>query len=352
MGALTSFVFSYVLPLFTKADDRNQALILLTFTQKDESILYLSAFLFSFLSGGFFLSQYFVKPLLFILSLVSQLSQGNYDLKSIRKEVYKKEKLKRRYFLYKEILADLFDLSDILETVKTERTQLETSKRNWVKGISHDLKTPLSYIIGYSALLKNNDYVWEKEESLRFLDEIYGKGKYIEQLVEDMNLVYSMQTYQTGLPIDKNSFDIIPYLQKLVADISNAPNADNYIFSFSSKEKEFFIKADPKLLHRAFQNLLVNALQHNPEGTSIAVIVSKSKQDTIIITITDNGKGLASEIKDKFNDNSLFPTEETGYRKDGLGLSIVKSIIKAHNGSVIVQSLAETGTTFTVTLPL
>ncbi|BCJ96381.1 hypothetical protein acsn021_39500 [Anaerocolumna cellulosilytica] len=351
MGILTSFVFSYILPVFTQPKNNNQVIFLLTFTQNKESFLYLFTFLFSFVSGGFFLSQYFVKPLLYILSLVGQLSQGDYNLDTIRKEVYKGNKLKRRYFLYKEVLADLFDLSDILETVKKERNQLEMSKKNWIKGISHDLKTPLSYIIGYAALLKNDDYTWEKEERLRFLNEIYERGTYIEQLVEDMNLVYSAHSYQVELPIDKNSFDLIAYLKKLVADISNAPNADKYNFSFFSTEKALIIQADPKLLYRAFQNLLVNALRHNKEGTSIAVAVSNAKHGTVIITITDNGKGLAPEVKDRFNNNSLFSANDIDYKKGGLGLAIVNNIIMAHNGSATVESSAETGTVFTVTLP-
>lgn len=68
---------------------------------------------------------------------------------------------------------ELNELASRLSLAEAEREQLEQAKKDWVRGISHGLKTPLSYILGYSALLSNTDYEWEPEEQQKFLKEIY-----------------------------------------------------------------------------------------------------------------------------------------------------------------------------------
>lgn len=350
MGAITSLVFGAIIPLFhlTAGGDST---FLITFGQGDESLIFIITFLFSFVSGGFLLSQYFVKPLLYILSLVKQLSLGNYNFDTISRVIYKNGTLKRRYFLYKEILADLISLADTLESAKTESSRLELSKRNWINGISHDLKTPLSYIIGYSALLKNQEYTWEKEESDNFLAEIYEKGKYIEQLVGDMNLIYNIEAHQTELPLHREALDLVPYLQKLTADISNNPEAASYFFSIHSGEKSLWLEADPRLLYRAFQNLLINAVHHNQKGTGIKIEILKSDNSAKVL-ISDNGAGLTPALVDMINESCSFQNNASSYTGKGLGLGIAKSIIKAHDGIMSVDSSPGSGTAFCISLPI
>jgi signal transduction histidine kinase len=352
MGVLTAFVFEHIMPLFTKSDTDSQALFLLTFTEKKESLLYLFTFVFAFVSGGLILSRYFVKPLLFILSFVRQLSKGNYDSGILSKVIYKRGKLKKRYFLYKEVLEDLSHLAEVLESVKEERKQLELSKKNWINGISHDLKTPLSYIIGYSSLLKAEDYRWDKEESDNFLDEIYNKGKYLEQLADDMNLVYNLEGQQAELPLRLEDFDLIPFLQRLVAEVMNDPAGARYHFAFLPAVESLRIYADSKLLQRAIQNLLMNSIHHNAEDTSIEIKVFISEDTYTVIEISDNGAGLTPETIERFNGAEGFLNNSSVYKRKGLGLSIVKNIVKAHHGHIIAEKNSITGTTFRILIPI
>lgn len=352
MGVLTAFVFEHIIPLFTKPDTDNQALFLLTFTEKKESLLYLFTFVFAFVTGGLILSRYFVKPLLFILSFVRQLSKGYYDSGILSKVIYKRGKLKKRYFLYKEVLEDLSHLAEVLESVKEERKQLELSKKNWINGISHDLKTPLSYIIGYSSLLKAEDYRWDKEETDNFLDEIYNKGKYLEQLADDMNLVYNLEGQQTELPLRLEDFDLIPFLQRLVAEVMNDPTGARYHFAFLPGVESLRIYADSKLLQRAIQNLLMNSIHHNAEETIIEIKVFKSEDTYAVIEISDNGVGLTPETIERFNGAEGFLNNSSVYKRKGLGLSIVKNIVKAHHGHIIAEKNSVTGTTFRILIPI
>lgn len=352
MGVLTAFVFEHIIPLFTKPDTGSQALFLLTFTEKKESLLYLFTFVFAFVSGGLILSRYFVKPLLFILSFVRQLSKGNYDAAILSKVIYKRGKLKKRYFLYKEVLEDLSHLAEVLESVKEERRQLENSKKNWVNGISHDLKTPLSYIIGYSSLLKAEGYSWDKEETDNFLDEIYNKGKYLEQLADDMNLVYNLEGQQAELPLSLENFDLIPFLQGLVAEVMNGPTGARYHFALHTGVDFLPIYADSKLLQRAIQNLLMNSIHHNEEGTSIEIKVLLSEETHAVIEISDNGAGLTPETIERFNGAEGFLNNSSVYKKKGLGLSIVKNIVKAHQGHIIAEKNPVAGTTFRILIPI
>lgn len=352
MGILTGLVFENIIPIFTKPDAGNQVLFLLTFTKEEESFLYLFTFIFAFVSGGFILSQYFVKPLFFILTFVRQISKGNYDFQNVSKIIYKRGKLKRRYFLYKEVLEDLFHLAEVLESVKVERKQLELSKKNWINGISHDFKTPLSYIIGYSALLRTDKYSWNKNESDKFLNEIYNKGKYLEQLADDMNLVYNFEEQQSELPIKLESFDLISYLQRLIADVLNEPSAAMYNFSFLSDIDLLVIKADSKLLYRGLQNLLINSIHHNAAGTNIEIKVYTEEEISAVIEISDDGVGLTPETVETVNGNADFLNNISIYTRKGLGLSIAKNIIKAHHGSIRADKILESGTKFIIRIPI
>lgn len=296
----------------------------------DNDVLLIIVVIIPFVIGGAALGVIFVNPLLFMLSLVKKLSTGQYDLSQVVNRVHKRNgKLKIRYSLYKELISDLSALAGNLRETEIQRKQLEDAKTNWIAGVSHDLKTPLSYVTGYSALLLSENYTWDIEETRRFLTQIYDKSVYIGELINDLNL--SFEQGVPKLPLIKETFDLIDFMRSLIADIANTPNATEYILEFQTTENHLFISADKKLLRRAFQNLLVNAMRHNPHGTSIMVGIKKGKAGQVIVSVSDNGAGMEWPPKD---------TEE----KPGRGLSIVENIISAHGGSFTIESKPMQGT--------
>ena len=279
-----------------------------------------------------------------MMSLITRLSEGNYDLSEADDRLYnQKGKLKKRYTLYREVITDLYNLALMLEQAEKKRNKLEEAKVNWIRGISHDLKTPLSYVVGYSALLTNTNYDWSQEEIKTFSNEIYTKGKYIEDLIGDLRLSLHLENTKAKIPLVEETFDLIPFLQELIADITNMPNTENYNFDFQTSVDSSLITADKKLLRRAFQNLLINAIYHNPIHTQISVRVHNPQDEMVCIDFCDNGLGLNEKVIEKFCDSKEVFSQ-------GQGLDIVKSIIEAHKGKVSVDSNCNQGSQFHIYL--
>lgn len=334
MGLFIGLLLEYVFP-FLGLDNSG-----------DDLVSFFIVFFLPFISGGVFLGLYFVNPMLFMMSLIAKLSAGNYDLSEADNKLYtQKGKLKKRYFLYREVITDFYNLALALEEAETQRKRLEEAKENWIQGISHDLKTPLSYVIGYSALLTNTSYDWSQEEIQSFSNEIYSKGKCIEDLIGDLRLSLHLENTKTKIPLAEEAFDLIPFLQELIADIANMPNAENYNLDFHTSVDELFISADKKLLRRAFQNLLINAIYHNPVQSKINVRVNNPQNELICIDFCDNGTGLNEKVIEK-----LYGTKPIFSQVHGL--DIVKNIIEAHKGKVSVESKFKQGSQFHIYLPV
>ena len=105
------------------------------------------------------------QPSLVHVVWIQQLTEGKYGAPTDKYKIYNnKGKLRSPYRLYDEVIMNIFSLSEHLKKAKQEREKLEEAKKEWMAGISHDLKTPLSYITGYSTLLLEKEYSWTEDE--------------------------------------------------------------------------------------------------------------------------------------------------------------------------------------------
>ena len=312
----------------------------------------ISAVFFPFLVGGVLLGLFFVTPLVYIISLIKDLSFGAKFSSDIDEKLYKRNgKLKLRYFLYRELIVDIYKLSDDLASTKKERERLEEVKTNWIAGVSHDLKTPLSYITGYSSLLLNQTKLWSEEQQKNFLNEIHDKSVVITEMIGDLNLSFKLDALGEAYPLNKIRFDLVDFSKRLMADIANNPKAPEYELGFHSNADHVFVHADEKLLYRALQNLVINAITHNPEGTEIEIVIERLEETSqVSITVSDNGIGMDQAVLEKLFTRYYRP-EETDNGSGGLGLSLVKSIIEAHDGSIRVKSRKDKGTKISIQIP-
>jgi signal transduction histidine kinase len=322
---------------------------------QDNTVVFVTVFIASFISGGIFLSTYFVQPIVSMMTLISEISSNNYSHQKLWDKIKRKNgKLKVRYWLYKELLSDLDLLTEKLKQSEIERVKLEEAKKDWVRGISHDLKTPLSYIVGYSSLLLSPDHEWEKEEQQNFLSQIFEKGKYIESLINNMNLSFRLNDSTKPMPLQITSIDLIAFMERLVADFINQNVNEQYDLSLQVLDVCLNIEADEQFLYRAFSNLISNSIRHNPAKTKIVVEVKRGREGNVIVSIKDNGVGMSQEkinmLFENYHDNAIASNNKRDY-VGGLGLSIVKNIIDAHHGEMIVESKVDEGTIFTVSLP-
>ncbi|WP_342476309.1 HAMP domain-containing sensor histidine kinase [Paenibacillus sp. FSL H7-0350] len=234
------------------------------------------------------------KPLYYMIRRIDLLAGGIYVDPEGDKKIHSGAmgKLKRPYRLFKELILQLNTLSCVLENSKQERTRLEELRKEWVAGISHDLKTPLTYIKGYSSMMLSPEYEWTKEEEMKFLMEIEQKANHMQELISDLNLSFRLDDQQT--PLQQEVTDLVEYVRRIVSDITNDPRAERYNLTLETVEGYIELKLDQRLLGRALRNLILNAILHNPQGTNITVYIMQQDQQLSVV-IADDGVGMTGE---------------------------------------------------------
>ncbi|GIO52522.1 sensor histidine kinase [Paenibacillus cineris] len=300
------------------------------------TVLCLLLFLVTLLLIGWYLG----KPLYHMVVWIRRLANGRYDPPPAWDNLRAGEsgRLKFPYAIYKELFEHLRLLTRTLHLQDKTLREVEQTKREWIQGISHDLKTPLTYIAGYSAMLLHPEYRWSDTEQKQFLSVISQKAAHLQELVQDLN-----ETVQGEIPLKAEKTDIVELVRRTVADVGSAPWAAEYLFSMDSDPDCIPVFCDTKLVTRAVRNLLVNAVVHNPAGTRITVWTSLYDDGTVEIRIKDNGVGFNETPTHR--DDALHAFEPAG-----LGLSIARRFIEGHGGSLHVLSKPGEGSSITIRL--
>lgn len=242
--------------------------------------------------------------------------------------------------MYKEVIVNIKSLGNNLQETEIERKNLEVAKTDWLAGVSHDLKTPLSYINGYSSLMLNKNHSFSEEERMTFLNDIYKKGVYIEKLIDDLSLTFFIDS-SGKIQLKHTQVEMVAFLQNLIADVANNPKSKNQIFEFHTDLRKLHLVIDEMLMYRVLYNLLINCVEHNPDGTEINIVLKQTPKG-ICMDITDNGVGMdvemTSDIFDKYYSSKKHHTQGKG-----LGLFISMQIIDAHEGVFQFLALLEKG---------
>ncbi|MFP4976525.1 sensor histidine kinase [Paenibacillus sp. CN-4] len=251
-------------------------------------------------------------------------------------------------FLYTELISQLERLAEQLGQNEAERQRLETEREEWLAGISHDLKTPLSYVQGYAAMI-SAEYEWTPEELRRFGSTIGEKTAHIRQLIDDLNL--SFQSDSGELQPVFVPAGITDWLRQIVLDAANSPQAQEHEFAYEPGTTACLLEIDSRLLERALLNLLMNAVLHTPPGTAVQVTLEELS-DAVQIQIADNGPGMDPASLDR-----LFQRYYRGTATDqpaggsGLGMAIARRLIELHRGQIRAESRPGDGTRIIIRLP-
>nr|WP_302328371.1 histidine kinase dimerization/phospho-acceptor domain-containing protein [Clostridioides difficile] len=151
--------------------------------------------------------------------------------------------------MYKEVIVNIKSLGNKLQETEIEREKLEVAKTDWLAGVSHDLKTPLSYITGYSSLTLNKNHSFSEEERTIFLDNIYKKGVYIEKLIDNLSLTFFIDSSGKIL-LKHTQVEMVAFLQNLIADVANNPKSKKQIFGFYTDLEYLYLAIDETLMYR------------------------------------------------------------------------------------------------------
>lgn len=233
-------------------------------------------------------------------------------------------------------------------SMEEERMAVQ-AKNELISNVSHDLRTPLTSIIGYLRLVNEDRY--KDEVELRYYTEIaFEKSLRLGRLVNDL-FDYTRMEHS---PLNLADINLVELLGQLAADFSLAGHTrhDNVQVVFTAAEEKIIIHADGDKLMRIFENLLSNAVRHGKEARRIDLTVRQDAQHAIVQVI-NFGPPIPSHAVDhifeRFYRADASRTDETGGA--GLGLAIVKSIVDAHHGIIRVSS-TPAQTIFEVHLPL
>ncbi|MEJ8766971.1 HAMP domain-containing sensor histidine kinase [Oceanobacillus sp. HCA-5259] len=294
-------------------------------------------------------------PLLYIVSWIENLSIGKYEEPFNNRKFNSKQRWRNKaeYKTYQELTQALSRLTSTLQRNKEERELLEKTREEWMTGVSHDLKTPLSVIKGYTVLLSSHEHDWEQDKVRHFSKIMEERVEYMEQLIEDFNLTFQLKN--DTIPIQLEQKDLVNVLKGTLEQLKKMPESKNKVFSFETNKEQILFNMDTKYLKRAFENLIANSIKHNPPNTEINIILHEnlSHPRQIRVLIEDDGVGMDQETIEHLFDRYFRGTNATSNNSGtGLGMAIARQIIIAHGGEVEINSKLQLGTQCNITFPI
>ncbi|HFJ9303095.1 TPA: sensor histidine kinase [Bacillus cereus] len=295
----------------------------------------------------------FGKPLLHAMRWLKNIAGGKYEEpiskkgKPVRFRRSGKEKWSFR--LFRDVTSSLEHLSITLKKNDAMRQVLQQTREEWITGLTHDLKTPLSSIYGYALLLESNQYNWTDRDIQQFGSVMKEKSQYMTTLIDDLSLTYQLKN--NSLPAQHVNVEINQFVQKVLLQFINNPTLQNQNIEFvpSSNKIQYFI--EEKWFQRIIENLLVNAVKHNNETTTVIVKLSQNA-NSFTLSISDDGKGMDEKTKELLFERYYRGTNtEESNIGTGLGLAITKQLVHAQNGTISVDSALGKGTTIILVFP-
>lgn len=281
----------------------------------------------------FLISNIFFVFLIYIFSNSKLLKSVNPIIKGIQDLPKDKPVNIDEKGVLSELAKSINKTSEILQNQREQLRNKDTARANWIAGVSHDIRTPLSMIMGYASQLKTSSNL--SEEMAKKLSVILKQSERIKNLINDLNLAskleYNMQ------PFEKKKENAVAVVRQVIVDFLNMDIDEKFPIEWKTKSEfvSCFVNVDKNLIKRALANLIQNSINHNENGCTIYVSV-KEDEKNCIICVEDNGIGVSDEELEKLNNTPHYMVcdKNTTEQQHGLGLLIVKQIMDVHNGQV------------------
>lgn len=241
-----------------------------------------------------------------------------------------------------QISGELSEIANSVSKASSILSRQNAARANWISGVSHDIRTPLSMIMGYAGRIAENKAA---SGEIREQAEIVRKQSVkIKELVQDLNLVSQLE-YEMQ-PLHKEPVRLSKLLRAYVADRLNTGIPDHYSIEIeiAPDAEQAVLECDARLITRAVNNLIQNSMDHNPQGCDICLSLTASKNQ-LILAVTDDGTGLSAEALQALQEKPHY-MESTDERLDlrhGLGLLIVQQVTRVHHGTFSLSNVDPSG---------
>lgn len=248
-----------------------------------------------------------------------------------------------------KVIDSINALVDSTVASMEEERQIEQSKDDLITNVSHDIRTPLTSIIGYLGLLKSSDL---NEDQAKYIKIAYDKALQMKALAEDL-FEYTTLRSSTNNKLVLAPLHVNSMLEQVAAGFELEAEKKNIAFNVVTRPRDLVIDADAKMIVRMLNNLISNALKYGHGATEINLIANKVNNKFVELRVENNGEQIPKKSLQKIFDR-FYRVESSRNLKTGgtgLGLAITKSIVDLHGGTIKCQSTSEL-TSFIIQLPL
>ncbi|CDF73896.1 sensor histidine kinase [Lactobacillus acidophilus] len=230
-----------------------------------------------------------------------------------------------------------------------EERAIEKSKDELITNVSHDIRTPLTSIIGYLGLLKTG--ISSKEDQQKYVDIAYTKAEQMKSLADDLFEYTTLKSTSTKLNL--NELHIYSMLEQVAAGFELEAEKKGIDIEIEARPKNLTIQADAEKLVRVYNNLISNAFKYGTGATKIKLVANLVNKSEVELRVENNGEPIPVSAQKKIFDRfyRVETSRNTKTGGTGLGLSITKSVVDLHHGTIRCQS-DENWTSFIICLPL
>lgn len=236
-----------------------------------------------------------------------------------------------------------------VEAMQEER-QIEKSKDELITNVSHDIRTPLTSIIGYLGLIENKQYQSE-EDLIKYAHIAFVKSNQMKSLVND--LFEYTKVRQADTPLNLMTVSLMSLFEQLEASFELEATQKEMAISSELPDGDLKIEADPEKFARIFNNLITNALKYGKGGKNIYLSARKMNDNEIEVQVSNDGEPIPQDslpqVFERFYRVEKSRNKKTG--GTGLGLAITQRIVELHHGTIKVESNNHL-TTFVMRFPV
>jgi len=299
-----------------------------------------------------------VGPLIFAISFGIVQSRIERFIYRRIKQIYDDVTLLESTSLSSEVInTDMKTLTEEIEKfAQDKKIEIDTLKireayrKDFLGNVSHELKTPLFTVQGYILTLLDGA-MDDKNVRKKYLQRASKGVERLIYIVKDLDLITKLEAGE--LRVSFETFDVIELIQNVFDLLEMKASKKKISLTFDlDYQRPIFVRADQEKIRQVLTNLLVNSIKYGNENGTTEVSVEDLIQNKVIVRVTDNGEGIPKQHIPRLFER-FYRVDRSGSRNEGgsgLGLSIVKHIIEAHDEKIYVESEEEIGSEFSFTL--